>query len=830
MSIQSIQKEQKKTLALLLLGSDWLRYQLQLREKDLVRAKSSKERLIYAVDSNVLLFFADYRFVKALDFSTLRRAPFISKRLQNEIQQGLVPLNDYLGIYIFWKLTDSPLLIFPGPREEIISKSNYWQQNYAHGNLNNILDNLRKKIQTKLKKQAEELGKQKDSEHAGSEVENLVDWLRNAKLSLEQAMPHDVFEKLERLRRIFEQKRILNAIGSEIQLNNENSYTIKKPSLDDPDQCFDFTQVKKFRNRLRFWFDELASEKFSKKPDVNLLNDAEMLALLEWINSDFCKHNCRLVLLTTDNSMLTACSRQPYMDEQEENGFNSFAEAYLRHPLSLLADPGAWPAQLKESDVSYNKLKYLLLPGAGNHLLTEQRLLSSHRNYEPWKEHYEIAERIIDAQLDEKIVVEEFFKEWGKLWRQADEAFAVENAMCLEEELKKTWDNALSKQTFASALLALVYEPVTELVESMGTSYDLPLIEQHMQRQSAGRRSSRSPRGLPPISFDVATRVREAYCALISLPSERANDLSDQEIRAIIREDSTFYTFCLYIAAALCVYNHLKRAFIFARQAVMIGDHLWREGRRYIGKSSAISIVHQDINGGEAYYFLAYITRLVARKTSDLDRVEQLIKQAENRYEDLQISPGNARQKKVSLPDPRFQSLRVSNNMSRLFFKIYVDKNTPNGDGELLKSKLKSLHNDLQKLLKQTGDYQESKLYEERIVRGDILCNLLVLAIEQYSSDSENVIEHIHKWIDLLEDNLWPEAKPELKEKEKSQYIQMVLKIAKVLFGEDDIDIRKEIETCYSKLDNKEMRVFPYDKERYKKYQKYILSKRSQAD
>jgi mRNA-degrading endonuclease RelE of RelBE toxin-antitoxin system len=354
MSIQSIQKEQKKTLALLLLGSDWLRYQLQLREKDFARAKSSKERLIYAVDSNVLLFFADYRFQKALDFSTLCRASFISKQLQNKIQQGLVPLNDYLGIYIFWKLTDSPLLIFPGPRKEIISTSKNWQQNYVQQNLNNILDNLRKEIQTKLEEQAEKLGKQKDSA-----VENLVDWLRNAKLSMEQAMPHNEFEKLERLRRIFEQKRILNAIGSEIQFNNENSYIIKKPSLDDPDRCFDPKQVKKFRDRSDFWFDELVSEKSSKIPDVNLSNDAEMLTLLEWINRDLRKHNCRLVLLTTDNSMQTACSRQPYTDEQEENGLNSFAEAYLRHPLSLLADPGAWPAQLKESDVSYNKLKDL---------------------------------------------------------------------------------------------------------------------------------------------------------------------------------------------------------------------------------------------------------------------------------------------------------------------------------------------------------------------------------------------------------------------------------------------------------------------------------------
>jgi len=790
-------------LAQFLLSSDWLRYQLSLREQDNQRLKSG-ERLIYAVDTNILHFYVDYQTHQALDFANLVRSHFLSPNDRNLILKGLKSINNYLGIFIFWKLGQGQqLLVFPGVATETTIAINNWLKSCSEEQVSEIMNKLAQKLRTI------EVDKHGDAS-------NLANWIEEAKSIIDSLFAADNFYKFYRFNNLLKDNRLIMALGSSIQLSEGEKYEIKVPSLDDSSRNFQLKDVFDYRKGVYEWFKKIKDIKSQAMLEKKIFNDAESIALLEYINHNLVQYNSRLVLITTDTALMSACAQKGLVDEDETlSGFSNFAEAYLRYPYSFLADSDAWPPD-SEENISYNKLKDLLIPGIDNKKLSSHDLIKAYRGYRPLSDHIKLADDMATTSDQAINIMRKFYQDWNKLWQKADSAISVEHTLNMRKELEDLRSRVLSSGDFTGAILELIFAPVRDLIESAGKIFDLPLIG-----QNAAQEGQRCPRGLPPIKFDQYQVARNKYAQLLGKPEKHAVAPNGDEL---INEDPTLYIFCLYIAAALCVFNHLERAMIFARQAATIGDwelkHLNCDQCHYI-------------SGREAYYLLAYLTRLVVDKPEKLSQVDKLLNIAAKRYKSEKglTTSGTVSEMTfndyIALDDLRFASLQISTEISRFLFNRYQpDRDKISNDSLIGQAEeiVKKLNTCLSKLSEQIdSDPEKEKKYEVRILQGDLLCNLIVQQIEIYDIDPKKIDKGTIKWIQALKNNLWPSKYPRIAEKPKSEYIQLILKIAELLFTPmDKTRHRDTLSYCLQSLQQSRMQSFHYDKERFSRYAELI--------
>ncbi len=808
------QQQEHKALAQLLLGSDWLKYQLSLRELDNQRLHSG-ERLVYAVDTNILYLYVDYKPALSLDFANLVRSPFLPPEISSMISGGLKFINNYLGAYILWKLGHKQqLFLFPGVVTETSIKITDWLGCYSQQQLDGIISQLQQKLK----------GITIDEPRDPS---RLVKFIEDAKKEIDSSFVGDDLGRYYRIKNLLDAKRLIRAQDSHIKFSETDSYEIKIPSLDDK---FQLKDVFDYRKGVYAWFEQIKNFKREEHANVTILNDAENIALLERINQNLVDKNCRIILITTDIALISACAQKVLERKDNLSGFSNFTEAYLRHPYSFLADAEAWPSESKEN-ISLNKLKDILPPGTDKKLKGIE-LMRAYREYQPLSDHVKLATKSARTPQDATENITTFYENWNDIWQKIDSAASVEHTLehilKTQKELDELRKKVLTHTNFTAALMELIFTPVRNLIQSAGEVFDLPII------QYAAREGERYPRGLPPIIFDGCKTAYTKYRQLLGKPEDYALTPSGDEL---IYEDKTLYNFCLFIATALCVFNHIERAMIFAKQAATISDRELKNLNYTDPQKCGF------ISGREAYYLLAYLTRIAVDKPDKLDEVKKLLIIAAQRYQkEEEIKKGTEEIKGklstmtfddyLALDDLRFVSLFLSAEISQFLFNLYQPGEVKKSNEQLIKH-AKELVEKFEKCLSNLSEQIKAKpvkekKYEVRILQGDLLCNLLVLQIEIYTIDQKEIDPaQISKWIEDLRENLWP-SKEDLKwikEKPKSEYIQLILHISELLFSNpnDPLPLKEKCLNLLTKEDR--MQVFPYDKERFSRYAALLKEK-----
>ncbi len=811
------QWQEHNALALLLLGSDWLRYQLSLRERDNQRLRNG-EHLVYAVDTNILYIYVVYKSDQALEFANLLRSSLLPPAMNRMISGGLEFINNYLGTYILWKLSHGqPLLMFPSVETETSIAIKDWLKNYKQARLQNITDLIWNMFK----------GKKVDPDPL-----MLAKFIEITKKEIDSLFDSPTFEQFFRIKNLVDAKCIIRAQGSDIKFSKTDSYKIEIPSLAGK---FQLKDVFDYRKGVYEWFEQIKNFKGQSVPNTKIFNDAESIVLLEHVNRGLVSKKCRLILITSDLALMSACALKGLEKYDNLSGFSNVAEAYLRHPYSFLADADVWLSK-SEENISFNKLKDILLPSIEKKL-DGKELMRAYRESEPFSEHIKLAYRSARTHQEATENVRKFYENWNDLWQKINSATFVEHTLEYTLKKKSGLDDlrkkVLSHTNFTAALMELIFTPVRNLIQSAGEVFDLPMIS-----QSAAREGERYPRGLPPIIFDGCNTAYTKYRQLLDTPENYALTPSGDEL---IYEDPTLYNFCLFIATALCVFNHLERAMIFAKQAALISDrelkHLTYADPNKCG----------FVSGREAYYLLAYLTRINVDNPDKLKEVKKLLTTAAQRYQkEEEIKKGIKEEIKeklstmtfndyLALDDLRFASLFLSSEISQLLFNRYQPNEVRNSNEQLIKL-AKKIVEMLDKCLSKLSEQIKAKpakvkKYEVRILQGDLLCNLLVLQIEIYAIDQKeidtNQTNQISKWIEDLRENLWP-SDPKLewiKEKPKSEYIQLILWISELLFSSQNDPLPLK-EKCLNFLtQEKRMQVFSYDKERFHCYAGMLIEK-----
>jgi len=378
----------------------------------------------------------------------------------------------------------------------------------------------------------------------------------------------------------------------------------------------------------------------------------------------------------------------------------------------------------------------------------------------------------------------------------------------------------VNSKKLSELLIKLILQPSNEIVEYIGRAFDIPALI----KVAAGKRYIR---GIPPIRFEKFKTARSLYEKLLSDPEKWFTGLRKldegiiSQLEKLIREDKTFYTFCLYMAVIFSTFSLFRRAIIFAKQAVLIGDEEYKGGKESF------------IDGREAYYLLSYILRLLSKTRQGLEYAEGFLKEAIKRYQnekeitesyELEDLPFD---KYIELckDDLRFPSLHMSFEVNKFLFEKYLENES---EGVDLKQKAEEIIKNLEKLLGEVesilqkdsgGKNVFNNQYELRIVQRHVLTNLLIMNIEYVDLTGEKK-EEVSKYITELENNLSYESKPE------NKYVRFILKVAKCIFENSCIDVVELEQELYN------YEVFPYDEDRLERYMEIIklLSKQGKGN
>ena len=743
-------------IAQLSLGCDWLRFQLNLREKDLKRIANG-EHLFYAVDTNVIYAYADYKNHPGLEFSGLLSSKFASNELKNIIREGIKFLNNYVGIYLF-AIKNVQFLIFPKVEEELSFAVREWLKYYEKSVVEKFISEITKEVKS-------------------LHLSNLQDISSLIERKRQEIRKWYELERMWRVKRLVKNKKISKMQGSSLEVDG------KEIKLPNPEESIEHCV------KALIWRKEIEEFYPKEREGIRILNDAFNLSMLEYLNrylQEKTNGEARLVFITADKNLMAACTEK----ETDDEDFPTFAECYLRHPLSFLADPEAWPFGEKYNSVAE------LLPGTVS-TSDGRELLMNYRYRRPSWRHYDEAEKVlkeVDRHSGERIVIE-FFSNWKNIWKETEKISLVQEFRGeLEGEIKSLIDSLLTKD-YLESMIKLLIEPTNRMLEHIGTHFDLPRLRELLR----GRRYTR---GIPPVRFDDEKfpKARELYQMLLSNPENVYNNLCNftteeiERVKALIGEDRTFYTFFLYMSVVFYTFSQLDRALMFVNQAIMIGDNLKEKD--------------EIIDGREAYYLSAYIRRLKARNLNELEESKQLLMEAIRRYKKNYQKPNFDFEEILSLDDLRFSSLYMSFEVSKFMFYRYMSRE----ERDLL-TEAKKIYENLKKVLTKLSetDKESVERYENRIVKRIILTNLILISIELYDlqggvQDADKVRDYIRE----LESNLQKEQKLE------SMYVKSILQVARCIFQDDCSN------DIFDRLRDEELLIFPYDEKKFENYLRLI--------
>ncbi|BAO43043.1 hypothetical protein [Thiolapillus brandeum] len=376
-----------------------------------------------------------------------------------------------------------------------------------------------------------------------------------------------------------------------------------------------------FRELREAWFDRLRETKSSSRPITLLYDDAVAMARLEWVNDRLEGNKYRLLMITGDQSLFAAAQRY-------SKGSRSFAEKFLRHPRTYLAEP-----EVLLTEQGQTSQETGAEGGMANHddnrFVESLEMLGQSLKLNDSEEALEkSAQSVLDDTPD---LLVKFKEKWSK-YTSSLAARQIENMeyasehlnnlhdlqQRLDEKIEETWDSFFKTTT--------------------KTGYGLLLYST----------SDRRPvRNAPPLRFDSFKKARNFVDIVITegrLPSGAQQSLK-------VKEDPWDYTFYLVYALLYAYLGKWGFTKSLAAHATYLADK---------GKVKAIT-------GREAYFLLAVAVRHSSKKLGDLTDAREYLSMARR----LVVEEGHHDRNK----DVRFESELLAIDLTaHLFMAFKGDK------------------------------------------------------------------------------------------------------------------------------------------------------------
>ena len=524
--------------------------------------------LLYAVDTDIVKLFTSPAEVSVAKNGREGYAQIFP----DEPPEISAAIGAALAYFIFFELTkNTPLLAIPPLNEEI--RNVYQGVTHDASKEQKRADSQEQELERLLK----EITQDRDDAGTIGKV-------------LQEKAP-DIFriltksgytQELDRFNELFGSGRL---VPPGYFLENEQSTTdMLKEALAPADQTWE--SLCEFRDLRNAWDEALREVKSPHRKAFLLYNDATALARLERINERM-DENTRLILITGDQSLMEAARRI------HEKCSHFFADCYLRHPRSYLADL----LLLKSSNKHVDNDLIGWLEMLRNTLGSDQHVPA---------EKMRIAEQTLRDSPD---LLEKFQQKWSDYSRSI-------MLSPVEAETTNNNINSMLWQLLSTKCSDDMYGHLKEELEKIiGKSREslIKVITKagfSLLLHSESR--SQLVRNVPLLRFSSFTKAQDFVKSVVQngrFPSADEQSLKEPD------DDPNDYTFYL-VYAVLYAY---KDMWIFTKKLAEYATQL-------VDKNRA-----PKISGREAHYLLSVAIRHTCRISKGLAAAQKHLKMAEER-------------------------------------------------------------------------------------------------------------------------------------------------------------------------------------------------------
>jgi hypothetical protein len=573
----------------------------------------------------------------------------------------------------------------------------------------------------------------------GDEPTEVAQWLIDAAPMLVEVFDGRSGPRAELARfEALEESRLLN-----LERYEENSppWAFPLPRLEDNPEDFE-----DFKNVFSAWKERLAEHKSFHQSPKGVIRDAYALATIELLNKRMSSEHRKLVLVTGTHSILTAA--KDHLVQQTGQPPDSFADLYIRHPQSFMADasffgsgPGGEPSL--HTDSAFNLMDWLDLffPNAAQESsgqrtpLIDRAVLRefTKRTDTGFHDAVNLLAASESAGGQKNGFPESILNEWrtqvhtASVSRNIDspESGGMLRARDLINWLRERIDQGFTLQQLRTDLAKRAVQSLSSLYSS--TSW-------------LGLWSSTGPirdriRGIPALRFDGDFQLARDYCQKV-VDAMRASSRGHEEGKAVNVDMAEVYSRLFKIDDSH-YHGHVIHALAYATK----GDWHATQTLCRIALRTADGLPDRekrDRKGREGAYLLAIAERRLALKVKDLDVAKRYLEEAE-----LRDNVGGPK-------DNRFLSEAIAIDIAKLNFKVFVGKDRSSVFEELERVLPRAVE-----LLKLTESDPLKPAREW--VRQQVLTNVLNLALiarDENLTLPQATLDHVCFFVSAANDNL----------------------------------------------------------------------------
>ncbi|HEX9640022.1 MAG TPA: hypothetical protein VGB13_01770 [Candidatus Krumholzibacteria bacterium] len=431
---------------------------------------------------------------------------------------------------------------------------------------------------------------------------------------------------------------------------------------------FDGTEAAAVREAREDWFERLFAATHDPEARTRLSNveDAQMLAHLECINQKLDARR-RIVLITATTTLLRAA--RSYRSPGSEAGF---ADLYLRHPRSYLADPNVLAVKDASGGAGWETLADPVKIKSGLLDCLDTFLGKFDSDREGYQVELARLLELPDNQLEEmaRAVLARFP-------RIADEFRESRTSYGDSVVLVGMRDGDLvDEQALARDLKAQLHRISDKLDECAGQTWDALFkgfteagygLLFHRPHGASLRRA----RNIPPLFFESLPEAQRFVAQMLDSGARMTAQHYDHCLGALYAEDPSGYTYWLAYGLLFAAEQSWRVAAILAERALSIA----RTGQ-----------CKKTITGREAAYLRAVTLRHDARCATDLAQVEAALELAETC-----LKQDHAERPGLEAFRVRFEAERLALDVSYQLFAHFADETIP-GTVRTLGSLQDSLH------------------------------------------------------------------------------------------------------------------------------------------
>lgn len=620
-------QHQAKELAQYFRAAAEQRRLLEPRRDDRYRTEIGKKTVLHAVDVDVVKLFTDPFEVAVRNE---RRHYGYGEVFPDEGKDNAIGVGRVLAHFIFYQLGGKypppPLLLLPPIDQE----------------LREVFRGVMRDAMLEGNKAREQVA---EVQKLSAQLENIED--RDEQVSLLVEAAPDLFRFLAGTRGMCaEMERFSRLVGNKRIAPLDQALDQHLGSIDTWQQAFqpptNLADRIQFVARSRFWFDEIMKKPRAKSAS-RVQDDALMLTRLEWINKQL-PDNVRLVLITGDQTIHEAA--QAYIPENKKL---CFADLWLRHPRSYLAEPEVLSPETQagkiEAETDFIKwldtfLGKLELSGS-DYRGALGKLLA-----DPLEE---LEGKALNVLNSHPKVLEEFKQRWSTYTRVA----LLNHKFVGTSEPANSGGNEQVAQLAAKTLGHLeVVEQVldNEISEKWVAVFNSAIEAGFLFVRQEGKRS-RNP---PVLYFESLPQARKFVRKV--LEADTQNEITDfvKDVNELRIEEKSEYTYTLAFGMLFAAQGSWSVAAILAERALDL-----------VKKVQDGSL----ITGREAHYLQAVARRHKIRKLADLEKIAISLNNAQACLDEER----QTRQQHLD-GDYRFASERVALNVTYRLFERFSNK------------------------------------------------------------------------------------------------------------------------------------------------------------